>query len=81
MYRLLMKTLQICLKEPYAPFISMFTFAPLPAHLLEDVPVAELEAHPYSQELSKCGSLFVGRLARAGFMSAPIRITSCGKPQ
>lgn len=46
------KTLQIRLKEPYAPFISMLTFAPLPAHLLEDVPVAELEAHPYSQELS-----------------------------
>lgn len=46
------KKVQIRLKEPYAPFLAMLTFSPLPAHLLQEVAVADLEADAYSQELT-----------------------------
>lgn len=45
------KTVVLRLEKPYAPFLSMLTFAPLPAHILGNVAVAEMEAHPYSREL------------------------------
>ena len=45
------KTLAVTLKEPYAPFLSMLTFAPLPYHILGDVAVNEMEGHEFSLKL------------------------------
>ena len=41
------KTLQVTLKESYAPFLSMLSFAPLPAHVLAHVEVGQMETHMY----------------------------------
>ncbi|NLZ39387.1 MAG: hypothetical protein GX893_07260 [Firmicutes bacterium] len=45
------KTLKISLKENYAPFLTMLTFAPVPAHILSGVEVAQMESHTYSHQL------------------------------
>ncbi|HHX73996.1 MAG TPA: hypothetical protein GX699_03745 [Firmicutes bacterium] len=42
------KTLAVTLKEPYAPFLSLLTFAPLPAGLLAEVNIRDLESHEFS---------------------------------
>ncbi len=39
-------TIAIRLKQVHAPFLSYLTFPPLPAHKLQNVLVAEMEAHP-----------------------------------
>jgi peptide/nickel transport system substrate-binding protein len=44
------KTLSVTLKEPYAPFLSLLTFAPLPARYLSAVKVRDLERHEFSLE-------------------------------
>ncbi|WP_134704264.1 peptide-binding protein [Ammoniphilus sp. YIM 78166] len=41
-------TLNITLKEPYAPFLSTCVYAILPAHLLKQVPAEKLAEHPFS---------------------------------
>lgn len=42
-------TLKISLDRQMAPFLTYLNFFPLPAHILEDVPVAEMESHDYSR--------------------------------
>jgi peptide/nickel transport system substrate-binding protein len=42
-------TLRIKLGRPHTPFLSYLAFPPLPSHLLMEVPVAELESHPFSK--------------------------------
>ncbi len=39
---------QFVLLEPYAPFLDYTTIGLLPAHLLADVPVSELDRHPFN---------------------------------
>jgi peptide/nickel transport system substrate-binding protein len=41
-------TVRFTLHEPYAPFLDYTTIGLLPAHLLRDVPVAELDHHPFN---------------------------------
>lgn len=41
------KTIKFVLEEPNAPFINNLNYFVLPAHILGDVPPAELETHPY----------------------------------
>ena len=41
------KTIKFILEEPNAPFINNLNYFVLPAHILNDVPPAELETHPY----------------------------------
>ncbi|RKD27015.1 hypothetical protein BEP19_00105 [Ammoniphilus oxalaticus] len=41
-------TVQFVLSEPYAPFLSVCSFAILPAHQLEQVPVEQLAEHPFN---------------------------------
>jgi len=41
-------TVHFSLTEPYAPFLSTCTFAILPAHLLENIPIDELPKHPFN---------------------------------
>ena len=41
-------TVQFTLHGPYAPFLDYTTIGLLPAHLLQDVPVAELDQHSFS---------------------------------
>jgi peptide/nickel transport system substrate-binding protein len=41
------KTIKFVLEEPNAPFINNLNYFVLPAHILNDVPPAELETHPY----------------------------------
>jgi peptide/nickel transport system substrate-binding protein len=43
-------TVQFTLHAPYAPFLDYTTIGLLPAHLLEDVPVAELDQHAFNYE-------------------------------
>ncbi len=42
-------TISFTTEEVYAPFLNEFTYGILPSHILEDVPVAELEAHDFNQ--------------------------------
>lgn len=42
-------TVQFVLAEPYAPFLEATTRGILPAHLLQELPVAELLQHPFNQ--------------------------------
>ena len=42
------QTIEIRLARPHTPFLTYLTLAPLPEHLLGDVPVNEMEAHPHS---------------------------------
>lgn len=42
-------TIEFVLAEPYAPFLEATTRGILPAHLLADVPPAELVSHPFNQ--------------------------------
>lgn len=42
--------LEIKLKDVYAPFVYALVFQPAPAHILKDVPVTELKAHPYGSD-------------------------------
>ena len=41
------KTIKFVLEEPNAPFINTLDYFVLPAHILGDVPPAELETHPF----------------------------------
>ncbi len=41
------KTIKFVLEEPNAPFVNNLNYFVLPAHILGDVPPAELETHPY----------------------------------
>ncbi|MDW7651202.1 MAG: ABC transporter substrate-binding protein [Bacillota bacterium] len=43
------RTLQVRLEKPHAPFLTYLVFAPLPAHILADIHVSELEQHVYSR--------------------------------
>lgn len=43
------QTVEFVLAEPYAPFLEATTRGLLPAHILADVPAAELAAHPFNQ--------------------------------
>lgn len=43
-------TVKVTLKEPYAPFLAINTYAILPKHILEDVPVAKLAEDPFNTE-------------------------------
>ncbi|MCP4358553.1 MAG: peptide ABC transporter substrate-binding protein [Chloroflexi bacterium] len=40
---------EFILSEPYAPFLEATTRGILPAHLLADVPAAEIATHPFNQ--------------------------------
>lgn len=42
-------TLKISLDRQIAPFLTYLDLFPIPAHIFEDVPVAEMEAHEYSR--------------------------------
>jgi len=44
-------TIVIRLKQVHAPFLSYLTFPPLPVHKLQNVKVAEMEAHPYNRNV------------------------------
>lgn len=44
------QTIQFNLTEPYAPFLEAAVRGILPAHLLQDVPPAELANHPFNQQ-------------------------------
>ncbi|VAW43119.1 Oligopeptide ABC transporter, periplasmic oligopeptide-binding protein OppA (TC 3.A.1.5.1) [hydrothermal vent metagenome] len=44
------QTIQFELTEPYAPFLEATMRGILPAHLLQDVPPAELANHPFNQQ-------------------------------
>ena len=44
------RTIEFVLAEPYAPFIEAATRGILPAHLLQDVPVAALADHAFNQQ-------------------------------
>ena len=41
-------TVEFTLSEKYAPFLKTVGYHILPKHILEDVPVAELESHPFN---------------------------------
>lgn len=41
-------TVEITLKQPYAPFLSTCSYAILPSHLLAQVPIAKLAEHPFT---------------------------------
>ncbi|MUT64326.1 peptide-binding protein [Paenibacillus sp. NEAU-GSW1] len=43
-------TLKITLKQVYAPFQYSLMLSPVPAHILKDVKVEELQAHPYGKD-------------------------------
>jgi len=47
------------LSQPYAPFFEATTRGILPAHLLEDVPVADLATHPFNQSPVGTGPFMV----------------------
>jgi len=42
-------TIRFQLTQPYAPFLDYTTIGILPAHLLQDVPVADLSSHPFNR--------------------------------
>lgn len=42
-------TIRFQLTQPYAPFLDYTTIGILPAHLLQDVPVSDLLAHPFNR--------------------------------
>lgn len=42
-------TVRFQLTQPYAPFLDYTTIGLLPAHLLQDVPVADLMTHPFNR--------------------------------
>jgi peptide/nickel transport system substrate-binding protein len=42
------RSVRVTLPEPYAPFLAAATLGLVPAHLLAEVPPAELPAHPFS---------------------------------
>ena len=44
------RTIEFVLAEPYAPFLEATTRGILPAHLLQDVPPAELGDHPFNRQ-------------------------------
>lgn len=44
------RTIEFILAEPYAPFLEATARGILPAHLLQDVPVAELASHAFNQQ-------------------------------
>jgi peptide/nickel transport system substrate-binding protein len=44
------RTIEFVLTEPYAPFLEATTRGILPAHLLQDVPPAELSDHTFNQQ-------------------------------
>lgn len=44
------RTIEFVLTEPYAPFMEATLRGILPAHLLQDVPPAELADHPFNQQ-------------------------------
>jgi peptide/nickel transport system substrate-binding protein len=41
-------TVQISLKEPYAPFLSTCTYAILPSHILQNVPIEKMAEHVFN---------------------------------
>jgi len=41
-------TVRFTILEPYAPFLDYTTIGLLPRHILKDVPVAELDQHPFN---------------------------------
>jgi len=41
-------TIKFSVEEAYAPLLSTFTYGILPSHLLEDIPVGELEQAPFN---------------------------------
>ncbi len=43
-------TLKVRLAEPFAPFLASLAFPPLPAHVWQEVPVAEMEGHIFSRQ-------------------------------
>jgi len=45
-------TVEFKLIEVYAPFIYSLTFEPVPAHVLKDVPVKELQGHAYGTDVN-----------------------------
>jgi peptide/nickel transport system substrate-binding protein len=42
------RTIEFVLVEPYAPFLEATTRGIVPAHLLQDIPPAELPTHPFN---------------------------------
>ncbi|MGI6148032.1 MAG: peptide ABC transporter [Firmicutes bacterium] len=42
-------TIKFTTTEPYAPFVTQFTYGILPSHLLEDIPVGELERADFNR--------------------------------
>lgn len=44
------RTVEFVLAEPYSPFLEATTRGILPAHLLQDVPPAELSSHAFNQQ-------------------------------
>lgn len=43
-------TVRFSLPEPFSPFLDQTTVGLLPAHILQDVPVAQMAAHPFSAQ-------------------------------
>ncbi len=43
-------TIRFTTNEPHSPFLVQFTYGILPSHILGDVPVAELEVHPFNSQ-------------------------------
>jgi peptide/nickel transport system substrate-binding protein len=41
-------TVEFTLKQPYAPFLSICSYAILPSHLLAQIPIAKLAEHPFT---------------------------------
>ncbi len=76
------KTLQVTLKESYAPFLSMLSFAPLPAHVLAHVEVGQMETHMYSRELPvSSGPYVLAEWKRAEYVHAKANLAYfLGKP-
>jgi peptide/nickel transport system substrate-binding protein len=56
-------TVQFTLLEPYAPFLDYTTVGLIPKHVLEDVPVAELDQHAFNYQPLGSGLFRVVELA------------------
>lgn len=55
-------TLRFQLTQPYAPFLDYTTIGILPAHLLRDIPPADLPAHPFNRRPIGTGPFRIAEL-------------------
>jgi peptide/nickel transport system substrate-binding protein len=55
-------TIRFQLTQPYAPFLDYTTIGILPAHLLRDIPLAELSTHPFNRRPVGTGPFSIAEL-------------------